>query len=353
MSSTYSPAYLYLYSIWRYWFGGQRIDLPETRIDLTDRVVIVTGSNGGLGKDVAKKIAALGAEKVIMAVRNVSKGEEAREDLLKSNVLLGPATLEVWQLDLSDFSSVKAFAQRANAELSRLDVLCLNAGVIKGSFTQTKDGWEEGVQVNALSTFYLSLLLLPLLQTTAKEHYSTPPPAGSLAKPHITIVSSGQHRIAPLVERKEPEIFKAMNTPESFLNPGDRYHDTKLLEVLFVQELVAWSEKTAPGAVIINSSSPGFCHSSLSQGMEDPARRRRMAVMKFFFARPGEIGARALTWAAVESSTTGGFSADCEDGLPSEWSRSDDGVATAGRVWKETLDILGAFDGGIRTTFAT
>lgn len=50
--------------------------------------------------------------------------------------------VEVWQLDLASFSSVKAFAARAEAELHRLDILVENAGVVMHDWTTTPDGWE-------------------------------------------------------------------------------------------------------------------------------------------------------------------------------------------------------------------
>ena len=51
--------------------------------------------------------------------------------------------MAVWPLDLSDFASVKAFADRFEKEGGgRLDVMVENAGVATEEFKQTKDGWE-------------------------------------------------------------------------------------------------------------------------------------------------------------------------------------------------------------------
>lgn len=87
--------------------------------------------------------------------------------------------------------SVKAFAARCDAEIDRLDVACLNAGITGLSWRQTGDNWEENLQVNGIATGLLAVLLLPVLARSA----SIGPPAGSQPfKPHLTIVGSvGKH----------------------------------------------------------------------------------------------------------------------------------------------------------------
>ena len=63
---------------------------------------------------------------MILAVRNTSKGEAAREYVEQQTGRKD--CMEVWQLDMASFESVKAFARRA-AGLERLDVLVANAGM--------------------------------------------------------------------------------------------------------------------------------------------------------------------------------------------------------------------------------
>jgi NAD(P)-dependent dehydrogenase (short-subunit alcohol dehydrogenase family) len=62
---------------------------------------------------------------------------------LKSDT--GYSNAELWLVDLSDFSSVRAFVDRAVEDLERLDILLLNAAVLPredGLYTSTKDGYE-------------------------------------------------------------------------------------------------------------------------------------------------------------------------------------------------------------------
>jgi len=100
--------------------------LPVPTASFADETVIITGANTGLGREAAKHIVRLGASKVILAVRTVSKGEDARKYIEKETKKTG--VMEVWQLDMSSTESIKAFSQRANS-LERLDVLIANAGI--------------------------------------------------------------------------------------------------------------------------------------------------------------------------------------------------------------------------------
>lgn len=87
--------------------------------------------------------------------------------------------------------SVRAFAARCNAELARLDVVCLNAGITGFNWRTTADGWEETLQVNNLSTGLLGVLLLPLLAKTATLDVGE---GSKPLRPHLSVVSSvGEH----------------------------------------------------------------------------------------------------------------------------------------------------------------
>jgi NAD(P)-dependent dehydrogenase (short-subunit alcohol dehydrogenase family) len=109
-------------------FKSQFTTLPESSTflpDLTGRVVIVTGSNVGLGFECAKALSHRNPSRLILAVRNVEAGEAAAREIVKANPPgAGVKTIpEVWKLDLGDLASVKAFGERAEKELDRLDIV--------------------------------------------------------------------------------------------------------------------------------------------------------------------------------------------------------------------------------------
>jgi retinol dehydrogenase 12 len=117
--------------------------LPETIKDLTGRTIIVTGSNVGLGLEAAKFFYKMNPARMILAVRTISKGEEAKKVIEAQTNTKGTTKVEVWELNMGLFESVKRFAKRCHDELERVDVLLENAAVGRSPWSLTRDGWEN------------------------------------------------------------------------------------------------------------------------------------------------------------------------------------------------------------------
>lgn len=143
---------------------------PRTRFD--GKTVIVTGSNVGLGLEAARHFARLSAARVILAVRDLAKGEAAKVSIDKTS-RRSPSPVAVWKLDLSSYDSVKEFAARVDNELERVDILCGNAGHATGVFRITEKD-ESTITTSVVSAFLLVFLLLPKLKRTA-QHFNTYP----------------------------------------------------------------------------------------------------------------------------------------------------------------------------------
>lgn len=79
---------------------------------------------------------------MILAVRDIKKGEEAAKQVEEAVPTDSNTKVEVWELDLSSFRSVQAFAKRMNG-LERLDILLENAGVASFNWTLTEDKFEQ------------------------------------------------------------------------------------------------------------------------------------------------------------------------------------------------------------------
>ena len=112
--------------------------------DQKGRIAIVTGSSSGIGYEAAKVLATKNA-KVIIAVRNLTKGE-----LAKSNILgqYKNADVEVMKIDLSNLESVAKFAEEYKNKFKKLDLLINNAGVMVPPYSKTKDGFELQMGTN-------------------------------------------------------------------------------------------------------------------------------------------------------------------------------------------------------------
>lgn len=302
-----------------------------------DRVVIVTGANVGLGFEAARHFARLNAAKVILAVRNVAAGAQAQKSIEQSTKRAG--VCEVWELDLASYASVRAFAQRAAAQLDRIDVLMENAGIATSKFSRA-EGHERTITVNVIGTFLLGLLLLPKLKETAAKFPSAPPP-------HWTIVSSEVHAWTDLPEHRSANTFVALDDEKS-ARMSARYPASKLIEVLAVRELATATAMKDNYPVILNMLNPGLCHSQLSR--DGPWI---FAVFKFFLARSTEVGSRTLVAAAAAGANShGAYMTDGKvaNGALSSWVRSADGERAQKKVWKELCQILEDIEPGVTTS---
>lgn len=135
-------------------------DIP----DLTGKVIVVTGANSGLGYESSLILAGKGAT-VVLAVRNPTRGEKARDDILQVHP---QASLEVMTLDVGNLGSVRAFAAAFRAKYDRLDILINNAGVMAIPRQETADGFEMQLGVNHLGHFALTGLLIDIIVKTPK-----------------------------------------------------------------------------------------------------------------------------------------------------------------------------------------
>jgi NAD(P)-dependent dehydrogenase (short-subunit alcohol dehydrogenase family) len=140
--------------------------LPVPTSSFTNQTVIITGSNTGLGLEAARHIVSLGAAKVILAVRTLSKGEAAAENILRTTQSTKDI-IEVWPLDLSNYESVKAFGARV-MKLDRLDAVIQNAGILTEHFSLA-EGDESHITVNVISSMLVALLTLPKLRESASK----------------------------------------------------------------------------------------------------------------------------------------------------------------------------------------
>lgn len=124
---------------------------PSEIPDLTGRTYVITGANGGLGKQTTAVLAGKGAS-VIMACRNTTTAQRVADEI--------DGDVTVSALDLADLSSIRDFAGR----IGEFDVLINNAGLMNIPFSRTTDGFETQWGVNHLGHFALTGLVLDRLR---------------------------------------------------------------------------------------------------------------------------------------------------------------------------------------------
>ena len=196
--------------------------------DLSGQLAVVTGANSGIGYEIARTLGRCGCA-VVFACRDLAKAEVAIGKLRAERPL---AKCQAMHLDLSSLASIKRFADNFNSRfvnsdnLTGLDYLILNAGVLGLPFGLTEDGFDTTFQVNYLGHFYLANLLRPQLVKSRL-------PKGA----KIVSVSAECHRFSSL---DSPDMF----TSETLLSPtSDRAfnstvanNDSKLCCLMFSME---------------------------------------------------------------------------------------------------------------------
>lgn len=149
-----------VYFLKYYFLAGARFD--ARKFNLKNKIAIVTGSNTGIGYEVAYELAKRGAT-VIMACRDMKKAKEASENL-KANT--NNENIFVEELNLASFRSVKEFSNRVQVKYNKINYLINNAGVMACPYFKTEDDFEYQIQVNYLSHYLLTRLLLNILEQT-------------------------------------------------------------------------------------------------------------------------------------------------------------------------------------------
>ncbi|KAF2448888.1 NAD(P)-binding protein [Karstenula rhodostoma CBS 690.94] len=310
---------------------------PYPTTQWTGKTVVVTGANIGLGREAARHFTSLGAEKVIIAARNLDAAQEAKASI-ETSTQCGPSVLECWPLDLCSYDSTKAFAARCTT-LPRLDCLLENAGVSKYRFYKTDGALDElQITTNVVSTFLLAFLLLPKLKETALK-YDT--------QPHLTIVTSELHHQTTIPERKalrkgiHSSLLDALNDPRTSSRSG-RYPTSKLLQVLLLRELSSTLGRDYP--VVLNCVNPGFCHSALTRDFAPIAYIGKIAMR----ARSTEVGSRTLVHAASAGRESfGEYLSNCQVALVGNFVRTSEGKEVQEMVWREVLGRLEEIEPGI------
>lgn len=141
-------------------------DIP----DQSNKTILITGANSGIGLGAAKELAKKGAT-LILAVRNLQKGKQAAQEIAQQSPL---SNIEVMQLDLSDLESVKQLSTEVAKRYNKLDILINNAGIMMpNEKTLSKQGYEIQLATNHLGHFLLTKELLPLLEKSSSGRVVT------------------------------------------------------------------------------------------------------------------------------------------------------------------------------------
>jgi len=197
-------------------------------MNMAGKTVLITGSTDGVGRYVARRLAADGAD-VLIHGRDAVRAQTLIDEIVRG----GHAAPRFYRADLASLAGVRQLADAVLAEHDRLDGFVSNAGIGSqndGPERQTSaDGYELRFAVNYLAGFLLTYRLLPLLETASSARI-------------VNVASLGQH----------PIDFDDVMITRNY--SGSRaYAQSKLAQIMFTMDLAAQLEGTA---VTVNALHP-------------------------------------------------------------------------------------------------
>ena len=218
--------------------AGHKENELERQADSSDalrgKVVMVTGANAGMGKEISLALAGMGAS-LVMVSRDRERGDAARAEVESKT---GNRQVELLVADLSSQQSIRQLVTEFEAKHNRLHVLVNNAGITLARRTATEDGLEAVFATNHLAAFLLTNLLLPVLKASAPSR--------------VVTVSSSAHSMGKI-------DFDDLQSVRGY-SEIRTYNASKLANVLFTYEL---ARRLAGSGVTANVVEPGFVKTNL------------------------------------------------------------------------------------------
>ena len=243
---------------------------------LRNKVVIVTGSNCGIGFEAAKIFANHGA-KVVLACRDDERGKNAEK-------MIGNGSKYI-NLDLRNFKNIDKFSETIKSQFGSIDILLNNAGVMFPPFTKTEEGLELTFAVNYIGYFYLSLKLLNLIKNVKDSR--------------IVNVSSIAHYSAKEID------FENLNSEQNY-DKASTYNLVNLLRVMFTLELEKKLREKDMETIAV-ACHPGVAKTNLTRHLPGFLKKGFLLNIVFstFFMSAYE-GALPLVIAAAGTNVKGG-----------------------------------------------
>lgn len=274
-------------------------------MDLSGRVMLVTGANTGIGYDTGRSLASAGA-RVLLACRSAEKGKNAAQRIRDAHP---KADVAFVQLDLASIDSIRNFTE--NLEEPSIDVLIGNAGVVNAKYREIDGGIEHTVGVSHLGHFLLVRGLLPKLLASGGGR--------------VVMVGSESHR--------SPRTLDFENFPLRADNFSSlkSYGQAKLCNTLFANEL---QRRYGDQGLTACSLHPGNLVTT-EIGRDSLLTRIAMMLASPFTKSSAQGAATSVTCAVHPDSTAiaGKYYSHCQ---PIRMSREAENPEVAKRLWELT-----------------
>jgi NAD(P)-dependent dehydrogenase (short-subunit alcohol dehydrogenase family) len=177
-----------------------------TRYDFKDKVVIITGASSGIGRELARQLAAQGA-RLVLAARNQERLEAAKAECLSRG---GKAI--VIRTDVCEPDQCAALVQRTLDEYGRIDVLVNNAGITMWArFEEVNDLelFERIMRTNYLGSVYCTHYALPFLKQTRGQIVGISSLTGKAGVPTRSGYAASKHAMVGFFDSLRIEVAPA------------------------------------------------------------------------------------------------------------------------------------------------
>ncbi|KAH8201636.1 hypothetical protein TruAng_004242 [Truncatella angustata] len=307
-------------------------DIPS----LAGKVIMITGAAGFLGRQTAIELARYGRPARIY-IADLPRDAEAKIALAKQitseayggstspeEAAKAPTEIRFVDLDLASLDAVRDCAANFIAQEERLDILFLNAGIIRVSAATTKEGYEAHFGINYLGHALLSKLLLPILRHTAEE------PGADV---RVVVVSSEGHLMAPT----NGIDFDSVRSDCAGMHYAKRYGQSKVALIGLTKEL----SHDYPQFKVV-AVHPGRILTGMAESLRKESLLTRLTLpIAPLFCVPVTVGIRNHLWAATSSDVLTGMYYE-PVGVPGKQSAAakDENFSKRLRTW--TDDALSA-----------
>ena len=280
--------------------------------DMKGKTVLITGADGGIGREITRALAKQGAA-LVMACIDADDARPVREEIVRES---GNSAIEVMQIDLASLASVRKFAGGFSDRYLQLHVMINNAGVFCAKRQETADGFEKTIGINYLGPFLLTRLLLPVLRNT---------PEARIVNVSSNAFAQGRLDLNNLHLTKGYQGFKA-------------YANSKLAIVLFTLEL---AERLKGSGITVNAVHPGHVATNIWNMW--PGKWYQALLFKIIrlFARTPEEAAQNSIFLATADEVQGVTGTYFDDRKPKALSPVCRDVTLRKNLWELSEKLTG------------
>lgn len=228
--------------------------------------VFITGGNSGIGKEMARALAAQD-HNVIIASRDLAKSQAVADEIRAGH---SQAQIDAMALDLSDFDAIDRFAEDLLTRMPVIDVLILNAGLYTNVTRRLDNGLEAMIGIMHFGHFRLTNKLLDAVKAAGQGR--------------IVVTSSMIHKVGKINEA-------SFHDPSQHRLSISGYAQAKLANLLFTRELARRLKDTQ---VKVNAFHPGAVATGIWKELPGPLRK----VIGLFLVTSKQ-GADTAVWLAT------------------------------------------------------